>query len=800
MPDPGSTLARKLLATRLVIALERMADGLFWPLMATGGIAFFVLTGWVALLPGAGRLVFWAVALAGLGISLWPLRHLRFPDESEAAARLEKDSGLAFRPLTALRDKLASGEGALWRVHQARMRQALASVGLPRLQVSFGARDPFALRNAMMLLLVAAVVLRGGDGGGLGAALPQLPASAQGLQVDGWVTPPAYTGKPPMLLANGTVIAATGPIAVPEGSTLLLRIAGARKPELLFGPQDAQVPLALQAAASSVEARVSIASGGVLTLSNGWRELGSWELKVIPDLPPQAGLPQSVDVNGAGTLILPYEVTDDYGVKDLTLHFALSDEQEDGEGISGNGAFLAKPPQVAVALGAVHPRAAKGKASADLTKHAWAGLAVEAWVEARDGAGQKGASNRIVFKLPERKFNSLIGQALAEQRKFLLRDSDNLPRVVAALDALSLWPQGVLDSSGAYLELKAITRKLYRAIDFAGVEAVAEDLWNLAVALEGGKASDARSALEAARQALEEALAAGAGREEVERLVQELKAAMEKYLAAMAEAARRGELAQQPSDGKPRRVVTPEELSKMLDKLQALSKQGAAEDALDMLAELDRILKNLQMGQAQAGGNPDGSLMREFGKLLRGQQQLMDRTFRLPQGGGEDGPGEGAGGLAREQGELGRGLGQLMDRLGEQGMAVPEALNRARRQMEGAGEALQAPNRNEALANQRQALNALRESFDEVARALMGDGQGEPGRQSQEGSDGKDDPLGRPRGAQETLQGRGDDIVPGEAQAETARRILDELRRRSGTPDMVPLERDYLERLLRGLY
>lgn len=233
----------------------------------------------------------------------------------------------------------------------------------------------------------------------------------------------------------------------------------------------------------------------------------------------------------------------------------------------------------------------------------------------------------------------------------------------------------------------------------------------------------------------------------------------------------------------------------MLDEMQALSEQGATDKALDMLAQLDQILKNLQMGQGQPGGNPDASLLREFGKLMRGQQQLMDRTFRLPEGGLAGDPN-----LAGEQGELGKGLSELMDRLAEQGMAVPEGLNRAQEQMQGAGEALQAPDRNSALANQQQALNALRESFDEVARQMMGEGQGEPGQPSQQGADGNEDPLGRPRASQGPQFGRDENMVPGEAPAETARRILDELRQRSGASGLAPLERDYLERLLRGIY
>jgi uncharacterized protein (TIGR02302 family) len=802
MPETGRLISRKILAARLVMTMERAVSALFWPLMAAGVSAFIVLTGIVATLAPLGRAVFWLVALGGLAAGLWRARHVRIPNDAEAVARLERESGLSLRPLTALRDRLAAGEDSLWAAHQARMVKEIARVRRARPHFDFATRDPYALRNGLMLLLFAAFVLRGGEGV-LVASLPQLSGSSQSLQVDGWITPPAYTDKPPMLLAKGEVIGVTEPIAVPVGSTVLLRIAGARKAQLQFGPPDAQKPIGLQAASASLEARLEVKSDGTLTLSDGWRELGQWNLQIVADAAPEARLPEMPEVSKTGQLILPFAISDDYGVNSLTLHFALADEQADGEGISGDGAFLAKPPEVAVTLSSVNLRAAAGKALADLTKHAWAGLSVEAWVEARDGAGQMGVSNRLTFQLPERKFISPVSQALAEQRRFLLRDTQDMPRVVAALDALTIWPQGVVDNSGRYLELKSITRKIYRATDFAAVETAAEDLWTLAVALDGGDLVDARVALDAARKALEDALAQGASGEEIERLVAELKAAMERYLAAMADAARRGELAAKPSDGKPRRNVTPQELSKMLDEMQALSERGAADKALDMLAELDQILKNLQMGQAQAGGNPDASLLREFSKLMRDQQQLMDRTFSLPQGGEESGEGEGQSdgqNLARDQGELGKGLSQLMDRLGEQGMAVPEGLNRAQEQMQGAGKALQAPDRNSALSNQQQALNDLRESFDEVARQMMGDEQSEPGQQSQTGQDGNEDPLGRPRASNGAQQSNQENVVPGEAPARTARRILDELRRRSGAPGLESLERDYIERLLRGLY
>jgi hypothetical protein len=59
------------------------------------------------------------------------------------------------------------------------------------------------------------------------------------------------------------------------------------------------------------------------------------------------------------------------------------------------------------------------------------------------------------------------------------------------------------------------------------------------------------------------------------------------------------------------------------------------------------------------------------------------------------------------------------------------------------------------------------------------------------------DPLGRP------LRGRGYDNdpsvkVPGEIDAQRARQILEELRRRYGESNRPQLELDYIERLLKG--
>src|SRR4029079_6739119 len=49
------------------------------------------------------------------------------------------------------------------------------------------------------------------------------------VRVDAWVTPPAYTGKPPVILSAARDAAApdsAAPLPVPSGSTLLVRSSG----------------------------------------------------------------------------------------------------------------------------------------------------------------------------------------------------------------------------------------------------------------------------------------------------------------------------------------------------------------------------------------------------------------------------------------------------------------------------------------------------------------------------------------------------------------------------------------------
>jgi hypothetical protein len=96
-------------------------------------------------------------------------------------------------------------------------------------------RDPYALRALVLIACIATFVAAGGERWKRIAAAFDwqgvvLPAN---FRVDAWVTPPAYTGKPPIILAGihpgetaRAADAAGEPVTVPAGSTLVVRATG----------------------------------------------------------------------------------------------------------------------------------------------------------------------------------------------------------------------------------------------------------------------------------------------------------------------------------------------------------------------------------------------------------------------------------------------------------------------------------------------------------------------------------------------------------------------------------------------
>jgi hypothetical protein len=89
-----------------------------------------------------------------------------------------------------------------------------------------------------------------------------------------------------------------------------------------------------------------------------------------------------------------------------------------------------------------------------------------------------------------------------------------------------------------------------------------------------------------------------------------------------------------------------------------------------------------------------------------------------------------------------------------------------------------------------------------MARQMMQQGQGSTGNMGRHGQARGDDrdPLGRPTRSRGEDYGPTRNMLPGEAAIRRAREILDILRNRANNPDLPRVDRDYIDRLLRGLY
>jgi uncharacterized protein (TIGR02302 family) len=827
---------KKITQARLALAWEGLWAALCWPLVLAMALAALVLSGTLAQLPDLARYSVLAIFAAAISWSLRPAFRFKWPTAYEAMRRVEAKSTLANRPVSTLNDRL-SEEGwdddsrALWEEHRRRQLASLKDLKAGAPQSAWRDIDIFSLRVPAAMALIASLFLVQGDGlTNLTETLRIRPLIAQKpLTLDAWLKPPAYTGKPPLLLTSPAQIEklkADNEIIVPENAGLALRLDGARKPRIGFYDVTGAAPEELKDIAAKTrfenglfEADARLTRPTLIKVFDGDRELAAWPVSLIPDEPPNVMVLGEPKSEGLGALTLKWKVADDYGVTGIKSQIYLSDTQEDGLGFTNNGVFLFDPPSFPIALRKSAPKEEVGSSTADLTAHPWAGLMVDLTLEVTDAAKHKTASVVKTFKLPERFFTKPLAQALIEQRKTLIMDPAELAHVHQLLAALLAYPDGLIEGSGPHLAIASVISRLKNLHGQDDLNDALSMLWTIAVAVEDGSLTDARAEVEAARKALEKAIAEGASPEKMKQLMQKLREAMNHYMDSMKkEAEKRGAQGLKNRNSQNSKMITKEDIQKMLDEIEKLSQNGAKDAAKDMLAQLEELLKNMEPGMAQQGDQQDenakNEMLNQLSEMMRKQQQLMDKTLRQPQPGeGDqqdrkaDDPGSGSGeqgskGLAGEQGDLAQQLEQFMQGLGKNNLEAPPSFGEAGKQMGEAQKSLEQEERDQALQQQGDALSKLREGAQKLARDMQQkgkSGQDDSGRDGQAKGDSRD-PLGRPMPGKDDQYGPDKNMLPSELAIRRAREILESLRARANTPDLPRIDRDYIERLLRGLY
>ena len=843
-----SRLGRLERRARLALTWEGLWPRLV-PFLCIAGV--FLTVSWLGLwinVPLWGRVA--GLALFGLAllVALAPFQWFRFPTRAAALGRIDRDSGLPHRPATTLNDQLAnSGDDpatrALWRLHLERAEATTSSlkVGLPSPRVPVF--DRYAVRSGILVLAIASAFIAGPEKyARLLAAFDWRTEGSvsQGFRMDAWIDPPAYTGRPPLMLrakteegvkeaikqsvrapvgsfvivrasdGAGVVAEAKGQLVPPEkpksadkaagtttgGSDIADTKTASRAPRLLVGSQNA----------SDQISRWRLKGDGTLILRRLGRVVATYEIASIPDKAPEVSIVGEPRNNIRGSMTLRYKLKDDYGI--LSAEALFSRPQINGRALSGR--TLVGPPKMLLGLPPATGGVGEAETTKDLSEHPWAGAQVTMRLIARDEGGNTGQGADKLVTLPQKIFVKPLARALVEQRRRLVLAPDDRKPLETAFEALMIEPEEFGTDAGVYLGLYAILKRLQAAQNDDELKNVAEFIWQMALQIEEGDLSDAERALRAAQQALREALNRGASEEELKRLMQQLRAAMDRFLREFAEQQMRNRN-DRNADNMDRmnrdRMLTSRDLQRMLDEMEKMARSGNLADAQRMLDQLQRMLENLRSARR---GQQQNSMRRQMNRalnqldqMMRDQQQLRDRTFR------EGKRREGARGnerenLRRQQEALRRQLEQLQRQMQRFGMRPNQGLQQAEREMRnaegqiGKGQQGMGP----ATEAQRRALEGLRQGAQQMARQMQR--QRGPGNQAGPGDPfgppardmANPDPLGREQ------HHRGDNSrslfdPPGADTARRAARILEELRRRLSDPSRPSLELEYLERLLR---
>lgn len=860
-PDDDRTVDRLgpvLRVAVLSIRWERIWRMLWAPLSVLTLFVGIALTDVLPLLPDVVHALVLCFLAALLGFSFSGFKRALAPINAEQAARrVEEESSLKHRPLTALFDrpaqsKLSPEAEVLWHAHLRQAEKDTERLTVPTPHPRVARRDIRGLRFFTIVVLFIGILMGQAEpfdriaravaptGGGY---QPQL------FQVDLWLTPPRYTGLAPATYSqvglpkqdnDSEQSPRIGSLIIPVGSQLLVQITDAEyAPVLELGSTVVLFDQLGDAQSASYKLATEIDSDFVgsemLALKMGGAVVAEWNVQVAPDAKPTVEYERAPSRRRDTQLDVAYLASDDYGVRQVEMLIV----RPNGRAVPGGEAEI----RVELPLSG-NRRNIQTSSARDFSAHPWAGLPVRIQLIATDTADQTAETETIEVVLPERIFSHPVARALAEVRKKI---NDPVPDTVKAgaaeLQELSLYPMRFFDDLVAFLSIRVAHSRLVYAKGDDEIASVQRLLWETALRIEDGEFALAEADLLRLQEEAMQALRDGKLGEELDQVMRQLQEAMDRYMQALAERLEEMGLDQLPPMANLPEMQT-QDIQNMMDRIQEMAETGNRDAAEQMLAEMQQMLEQLRDGLQMQQSNPAMAnarrMMDDLRSLTEDQQQLMDRTFQESQNEqsgafqrprlGQSQPGQqpgqqqgqrqqgqqpgrqpdqqqgqqqGQGPSAADQEALRRRLGELMMQMDEAFGQIPENMGQAEQQMEQAGNNMSKGEFGDASNNQAQALEELRNATNQMAEAMaqqfgaqLGLGNGQPQRSgNQQGFD----PFGR-RNSNENGQGStvedADVQLPDRMEILRAREILEELRKRSGERDRPKLELDYIDRLL----
>ncbi|MEN9856446.1 MAG: hypothetical protein RLZZ157_1572 [Pseudomonadota bacterium] len=709
-------------------------------------------------------------------------------------------------PLTGGDDRLVGGDGALWAWHQSSLAAASTALAKPVWpQLTRGDRI-----KGLCLLIAFGLCIAQPQAAlrALNFDLSPLMGDSQ-LVMDVWAQPPSYTGLPAVRLNRET-----RHYSLPQGTIIMARMDGARgAPTLRVGHRSTAMTRARGGAWS---AQLPLMSDANVRL-NRFGTRAQWQVSLITDKAPRFDGPASIKTDSRGRLDIAFSAQDDYGV---TAAFVRLTPIKTPIGLVGHDRFEI-PLDLTDGAEATDGEGAR-QFFVDVAQHALAGLDVSAQIVVRDALGQEALAPPVTLPLPSPAFTNSLATALQEQRLLILREArpyqvprpalpslfdpdQNMPIKLDLTEALAGAPVGMVRAHAllratlsamretglsdlGVLSLHYALERLSIARAVADAHAVAPLLWELALQAEASDKTPAQQQIAQARQALEQALRGGADADQIERLNEDLRAAIGERLNELSQQGAESGDGQGEGAGAGGNAISQDDIDEKLNALEQSGTSGARQDALDQLDQLSELMDNLQSGSSGGGtsdnaGESANSAASSLDDLMQEQRKLSDDTQAR-----QDNPQDQsstASDLAARQNALAAQMarrGKASDPIPTEGPEAQMEASKAQaaQSMREAAQALQQGDLSSARAAQRQAEQALQE-LAQAQNAIAG------------GNDNQD-PLGRPsQGIDDGDQTK----VPTRDTRQRARAIRDELRRRQSDPNRPPDERNYLDRLLK---
>jgi uncharacterized protein (TIGR02302 family) len=819
-------LDRRIVLARLILAWEVIWPAI-WPVLGLAGLfAGIALLDGFAILPGWFHTLVLVLTIGVFGYAVWRAAQVMFwPSRRDAVRRIQTASGFEHRPLEAVRDTLPGEYAdpqsrALWQAHQRQMMERIRAIKVDAPSPGLPARDPWALRAAVVLLVFVGITVSGAEAPErLGRAfVPEfgVGASSQTAKLEIWMTPPGYTRLPPVFpmqitrdharslesvvetaKADGTEAPAAAPleIEVPAGSQLTAIVSGG-KGDAVLDVDGVKAPFETLDKVNRRLQQAVAASGRLSVIHNG-KTIGSWRIRVREDARPAIAFDGAPSAIKRGTLRIAYKGGDDYGI--VTLRAEMRRTYERGQ-VTGKETSTFNLPAPSLNASAI-----KEATFHEIAAHPWAGLPVTIRLIATDAAEQDGFSEEINIVLPERNFLNPVARKIIAERRKLTTQPERRSEIIDELNDIAGKPSEYKDDTVVLLGLVTSRSRLVYEKDDAAIPSVRKLLWDTALRVEDGQLSHTERELLRAQEALMKALARNASDRELEKLIHDLQQAMNRFMRELAKKVEQEKGTDQAMPFDPNaQMLQSSDLQRMMEQIRQMIRAGARDAARQMLSQLRNLLENLSNAwvmRANPNAQRGDKALRQLQEMIRRQSELMDKTFRQSRG-RHPGPNQMQQG-AQQQGALRKMLQKFREMMG--GMMTGNSLGlrslgQAGRAMEDAQNALGQGSPGQAVGPQGRAIEALQRAGRGIMHQMMrgqgrgtGIGMGEFRNQLR----GMRDPLGRNWLDED---GGGADIrsfkIPDRGSIERAHEILRELRERAGQRYRAVPELEYIDRLL----